>query len=53
MRRVSVTRFIILALAIFTLGGCVSDPNHLNKRTAEILLTGGIEVSHVAQWKDL
>jgi hypothetical protein len=28
---VSVTRFISLALAIFTLGGCVSDPNNLNK----------------------
>jgi starvation-inducible outer membrane lipoprotein len=32
MSCMSVTRLIVMAIAILALAGCVSDPNNLNKR---------------------
>ena len=32
MSSVSITKFIIMAIATLALAGCVSDPNNLNKK---------------------
>ena len=33
MNLVSISKFIIMAIATLALAGCVSDPNNLNKKT--------------------